>query len=234
MSAAATTAEPTTQPDANPDSPAVPTNVGRLLILLRLLINFGKVLANALQQDPDISHFPKTNFGRMDIAQIFARIVRGLHLATALEAKLNRLAARGRDLTPTPDPSPSPPRAAKPAAANPTTPRTPRPADPDIIDMPTAEEIAALVRRQPVGRVIANILRDLGVVPEHMRRADWDDLARAIMRFGGSLGQFYRDMQTRAYGRLPTMRELRAARAQAASAEPPPPQSLPVLITGPP
>ena len=233
MSAAATTADLTTQPDANRDSPAVPTNIGRLLVLVRLLINFGNVLANALQQDPDISHFPKTNFGRMDIRQIFARIVRGLQLAYALEAKLNSLAARGRDLTPTSDPSPCPPRAAKPAAITPATQRPPRPADPDIVDMPTAEEIAALVRRQPVGRVIANILRDLGVVPEHMSRARWDELSMAIVRFGGSLGQFYRDMQRRAYGPLPKLRELRAARAQAASPEPAP-QFLLIPATGPP
>ena len=232
MSAAATTADLTTQPDADRDSPAVPTNIGRLIILVRLLINFGNVLANALQQDPDISHFPKTNFGRMDIRQIFARIVRGLQLAYALEAKLNSLAARGRDLTPTLDPPPIPPSAAKPAA-KPTIPRPPRPADPDIIEMPTAAEIAALVRRQPVGRVIANILRDLGVVPEHMSRARWDELSMAIVRFGGSLGQFYRDMQRRAYGPLPKLRELRAARAHAASPEPAP-QFLAIPATGPP
>ena len=99
--------------------------------------------------------------------------------------------------------------------------------------MPTAEEIAALVRRQPVGRVIANILRDLGVVPEHMSRARWDELSMAIVRFGGSLGQFYRDMQRRAYGPLPKLRELRAARAQAASPEPDP-QLLLISATGPP
>ena len=232
MSAAATTADLTTQPDADRDSPAVPTNIGRLLILVRLIINYGKVLANALQQDPDISHFPKTNFGRMDIAQIFARIVRGLQLAVALEARLNRLAARGRDLTPTPDPLPRPPCAGKPAA-EPATLGTPRPADPDITDMPTAEEIAALVRRQPVGRVIANILRDLGVVPGHMSRARWDELARAIVSYGGSLLKFHRDMQRRAYGPLPKLRDLRAARAQAASPEPPP-QFLPIPATGPP
>ena len=48
--------------------------------------------------------------------------------------------------------------------------------------MPTPEQIAAKIRRRPIGEVIADICRDLGIVPAHPL---WAELARAIMREGG-------------------------------------------------
>jgi hypothetical protein len=59
--------------------------------------------------------------------------------------------------------------------------------------MPTTEQIAAEVRRRPIGAVIADIFRDLGVVPGHFDRAFWDELSLAIIRHGGSLVRLAKD-----------------------------------------
>ena len=48
--------------------------------------------------------------------------------------------------------------------------------------MPTPEQIAAEIRRRPIGEVFADICRDLGIVPAHPL---WTELARTIMREGG-------------------------------------------------
>ncbi len=48
--------------------------------------------------------------------------------------------------------------------------------------MPTPEQIAAEIRRRPIGEVIADICRDLGIVPAHPL---WAELARTIMCEGG-------------------------------------------------
>src|SRR5215831_5093937 len=95
MSDAADTPASTTPP---------PIALGRVLGVLRWLINYGKRLAATLQQRataPDFDLFAR-RFGSADLAVILARITAGLRRAAALEAALNRRAARGRDLTPTP------------------------------------------------------------------------------------------------------------------------------------
>ena len=98
------------------------------------------------------------SLGTADLAVIFARITHGLLLAEALEARLLRRAAvldkgpRPRLARSTPRPtSPAPP----PAQAS----------DPHLADLPTAEQIAAEVRRRPIGAVIADICRNLGILP---------------------------------------------------------------------
>jgi hypothetical protein len=46
------------------------------------------------------------------------------------------------------------------------------------------------VRRRPVGAVIADICRDLGIMPGQLDRAFWEELSRAIIIYGGSLAGF--------------------------------------------
>jgi hypothetical protein len=155
MSAAADASQPTTQPDPQP------SRSGRLLSLIRKLIDYGTALAATVRQrvasDPI---FARTGFGTADLAVIFARIARGLHLAQALEARVLHRAAwldQGPKLgTPPPAPKPRPP-ASPPAEAS----------DPRLAHLPTAEQIAALVRRRPIGAVIADIYRDLGILLSH-------------------------------------------------------------------
>ena len=84
MSAAATTPEPTTPPSRS----------ARLLSLVRKLIDYGKELAGTLRQcAPADLRLDAFRFGTSDLALILARITRGLHRATALEARLVRSAA---------------------------------------------------------------------------------------------------------------------------------------------
>jgi hypothetical protein len=164
---------------------------------------------------------PVCRFGTSDIALILSRITLGLHRATALEARLLRSAAR-------PDPKPRPPRVPSPrtARAPREAPREPAETDPRLARMPTAEQIAAEIRRRPVGAAIADICRDLGIMPDHPL---WRELRLAIMLHGGSLAGLFRDRFKRARA---AVRE--ATDALSAAPGPAPPPSLEPACTGPP
>jgi len=73
----------------------------------------------------------------------------------------------------------NPPTVAAPAAA----------ADPGLARLPTAAEIAAQVRRRPVGAVFADICRDLGIVPAHPL---WRELLLAVVANGGRLTALFK------------------------------------------
>ena len=106
---------------------------------------------------------------------ILARISRGLHRANALESRLLRNADR-LDAAPRvtrPDPRPRAPR----QAAAPSTVE----ANVRLAHLPTPAQIAAKVRRQPIGAVIADICRDLGIMPSHPL---WRELQLVIIREG--------------------------------------------------
>jgi hypothetical protein len=216
MSAAATP-NPTAQPDANPVADKG-SHAGRLLDLVRKLIDYGKEIAGTLRQRAATGlGFDAFRFGTRDLTLILARITRGLHLATALEARVLQNAAR-LDAEPAASPAPSrhKPRAAQPAAR-----RAPE-ADTILAHLPTPEQIAAEVRRRPIGAVIADICRDLGIMPNHPL---WRELQHAIIRYGGSLAGLVKDILTpgesawqvragrwtRVPGRLATVPEIRKA-----------------------
>jgi hypothetical protein len=188
----------------------MPSRIGRVLCLVRKLIDYGKNLANTVQQraaTPGFALFAGP-FGTADLAAILARITNGLRRAAALEAALCRRAARGQDLAPTPIrlPAARGPRSAchvVPPDAQPE----PQPADhaqaprraedPRLARLPTEEEIAAAVRHRPVGAVIADICGDLGIAPGHLDRAFWDELRHAITMYGGSLVSFIGNLDRR-------------------------------------
>src|SRR5271169_5655963 len=152
-SAAASTPTPITQPSRS----------GRLLGLVRKLIDYGRELAVTLRRRTAAEpFFAKACFGTTDLALILARIIRGLRLADALEA---RVLQRAADL----DAGRRPVRA-RSAARSPAAPRvaeTAAEADPRLARLPTPEQIAAEVRRRPIGAVIADICRDLGITGRH-------------------------------------------------------------------
>jgi hypothetical protein len=180
MSDAASTPFPTTEPSRS----------GRLLGLVRKLIEYGRELATTIRRraftEPD---FVTSRFGTTQVAQILACISRGLHRAEALEARVVRSAAR----------LDAPPRAAAPAHP----PRAPRLAaapvaqetDPRLARLPTPAEIAAEVRRRPIGAVLADICRDLGIMPSDPL---WSELQHAIIRENGNLGRLVMDLTDRA------------------------------------
>ena len=185
MSAATTAPAPTTQPAPWPVLADRRGCLARLLGLVRRLIDHGKQLAAAVGQgslanDPVLA---RCCFGTLDIALIVSRITLALQRATALEARLLRSAAR-------PDPTPQPPRVSSPRP--PRAPReAPAEADPRLARLPTAEQIAAEIRRRPVGAVIADICRDLGIMADHPL---WRELQLAIMLHGGNLARVLNDM----------------------------------------
>ena len=200
MPAATNTPDPTSQPAPWPASTDRRGNLTRLIGLVRKLIDYGK---------------------DRDIALILSRIAVALLRADALEARLLRSAAR-------PDPKPRPPHAPSqraPRAAR----RQAEPAaqpDPCLARMPTTAQIAAEIRRRPIGAVLVDICRDLGIMADHPL---WRELHPAIILHGGGFGAFFKDMCERAFAswRQPT----------SALAAPPasfPPLSLEPASTGPP
>jgi hypothetical protein len=163
---------------------------GRLLDLVRRLIDYGRELTATLTQHsvaPDLS--AACAFGTIDIRLILARITLGLLRANALEVRLVRRADR-------PDTAPAARRVSarrQPRATAPTTPRTAA-AGLDLAHLPTPEQIAAQIRRQPIGAVIADICRDLGIRPCHPL---WRELSTLIIRHGGNLAALVNDILRR-------------------------------------
>jgi hypothetical protein len=169
-----------------PTSPAEkPSRVGGLLSLVRKLISYGAFLTVTLRERGLGNHpaIQGRQFGTTNVTLILARIARGLLRAAALEARLHRSAAR-LDAPP----RPRPPSPATEALSDPPAPRrraSPRHTDDDnalLAHMPTPEQIAEQIRRRPIGEVIADIVRDLGIVPAHPL---WRELQTAIIREGG-------------------------------------------------
>src|SRR5579863_2217164 len=125
MSAAIHTPAPATDPDPPRPGAAMPPALGRVLNVIRRLIDYGRLFAATLQQRaaaPDFASFARP-FGTTDLAATLARIIGGLRRAAALEAALCRRAATGRDLTPSP--------VRMPAAGDPRAPRLVAPPAPE-------------------------------------------------------------------------------------------------------
>ena len=56
------------------------------------------------------------------------------------------------------------------------------------------EQIAAEIRRRPIGAVIADICRDLGIRPGNKL---WSELRHLVLRHGGSLARLVKDILER-------------------------------------
>jgi hypothetical protein len=210
----------------------MPTRIGRVLAVVRMLIGYGKQVAEAVQRraGQTILVTGTLPFGTLDPAAILARIACGLRRAAALEARLTGYAERGRDLPP-PRPEPPPPRPAASRERKPPAPR-PRPAnraDPD--GLPTAEQIAAEVRRRPVGAVVADICRDLGLLPGQCDREFWKELSDIITSYGGKLSRWIKVMERRIRQTLVLGQNRQDAALAAFTPHAPPPNAA---ATGPP
>jgi len=165
-----------------------------LLDLVRRLIDYGKELAATLHQRvADNPCFAPFNFGTNDLALILARISRGLQRANALEERLIRASGRARPEQPKPPLTAGSPRC-RPRPCHPPS----RDAASPLAHMPTAEQIAADVRRRPIGAVIADICRDLRILPSHPL---WRDIQNAINKYGGSYTRLLKDLLVRNYQR---------------------------------
>ncbi len=181
-----------TGPDTHQDRPAPgangPTSTSYLLSLVRTLIDYGRHLAATLQKrtaDTSLADVTR-NFGTLDIAKILACISRGLLRAAELEARLAGRPDR-HDAAPASRTAPS---RREPRVAPPVDPGASA-ADANIARLPTPADIAAQVRRRPVGAVIADICRDIGIVPSNPL---WDEIALAIIGNGGNLATLIKDI----------------------------------------
>jgi hypothetical protein len=226
-------------PDPHQDRPAAgaPSRTGRILGFVRRLIHYGKGVAGVLRQHVSVPN-PAivarefgTHFGTSDIALILARITRGLLLAAALQARLISDFARKQKQSPAPILSPRKPHPARPAVA-----RAPRRAEDDpaslLARMPTAEEIAAQVRRRPVEAVIADICSDLGIVTTNPL---WRELRDVVSFSGAGFRRLMRDLFKRTIGAYPVPPETPFVPPMPPGWQPPPRRSFAEAFgTGPP
>jgi hypothetical protein len=104
MPDARTATTPDAPPDPNPPGAAKESRVGRILALVRKLIDYGRELATTLHGRDPATH--ARHFGTSDIALILVRITQGLHRARALEERLVRNATR-LDAPHRPQPTPT-------------------------------------------------------------------------------------------------------------------------------
>lgn len=161
---------------------------GRLLSLVRTLVAYGHQLLGTLRPGTnavrhDAAHLART-FGTSDLVVILTRIALAIRRAGFLERKIIRTAAK-IDAGPQPlrVPPPRTPRLVRSHASE--RPREPQPTDTlsVLMRLPTIDQIAAKVRRQPIGSVLADLCRDLGITRGHPL---WDRLHDAINEFGGN------------------------------------------------
>jgi len=182
---------------------ATPVRSGRLLGLVRKLIGHGDDLIATLREQPppDLLYRIGTGFRCCDVEVILARAMRGLSVATALEDRIVNCGAFLRAPT---APRPEAPvrasicalsaearaRRALLGVTDPAACAAAMPAE-DVAALadrrPTSEEIAARIRGRPIGLVLVEICRDLGVDSHHPL---WWELLDAIDRGGGNYVPF--------------------------------------------
>jgi hypothetical protein len=172
-----------------------PTRSGRLLSLIRGMIDYGLRLAATLSKpgpgnDVDRLVLP---FGTRDIALILARITSGLRLAAALDHRPPAPPHRGlRVRTPTPchrEPTISSPRPSRSPHASAAAPSAP--------SSPTSAATSASRGNHPL----------------------WGEIRDAIVEFGGDFAKLYGEMLNQVLG------QLKEPRRRITTAMAPPPAS---------
>jgi hypothetical protein len=218
MSTPPTTADLASLPDPQqrrPGKPA-PANIAQILHILHILLGYGRHLADTIERRAGARGFSviARYFGTAKVAVILAHLYRGIMRAVVLERRLLARAARGRDLVvpplrvrperkaePVPEAGMPQAAPAEPEARMAAPVRTPR-ADPDapldLAHLPTMEQLAAEDRRRPIGRVIADICRDLGVSPGLCAGSFWTELSDALTKYRGNPAGYYVGLHRRA------------------------------------
>lgn len=192
-------AHATTPPTDTTKPPRILGGSGaQLLAAVRALIVISHELLDSLADGA--TQFSKfalfRRFSTLDLTLIVARVRRALLLAAALEKRLVRGGSRIGQYRPV-----SRPR----AAARPRSPG--QPAKPRrtrdwmfhfdavtddatlLAGLPTAQDIAERIRRQPIGRVLQDICMDLGIDAGHEL---WPLLYQAITYRGGNIPYMFR------------------------------------------
>jgi len=149
-------------PSPNPAGPE-PTRSTRLRTLLQTLITFASTLVETLATNPSAHPTIAYRFATTNLGLITARIARALLLAMALTRRLTRIA---KQLDAPQRPTTTAKTRREPRAPKPATPRPSEITDEALLTrLPTAQEIAAQIRHRPIGRVLEDICRDLGILP---------------------------------------------------------------------
>ena len=183
MTAAPNAAEPATSQGPQDTRP---NRHAGLMGLMQQIIDYGRAMVAALQrQNASTPSGPIAMcFGTFNLALIIARITRGLALAERLQLRLHRSGSARR---PDPDAPPRSPRTRAPRPPEPPRPPRLTQAEDDaalLRALPSAQEIAAMIRRRPAGAVIVDICRDLGIDTTHPL---WRQINAAINAYDGSL-----------------------------------------------
>jgi len=189
---------------ANPPAPppsarqSVPGNIAQLLYVVRVLLEYGRHMAATLDSRATRPGFDivARMFRYAIIPVIRAHLERGILRASALETALLQRAAAGRDvaisnpwaqsefiMTAEDDPETG---SLEAQTTRLMAERAAHDAPIDTLKAAAEEEIAAAVRGEPIGRTLAAIRRDLGVVPFYCTRAFWDALLLAMIRYEAS------------------------------------------------
>ncbi len=197
--------------DAEPDAGPGPhdqgqSRHGRLLGLVRRILDYGRDLVASLQRQntPTPAMEVSRRFGTLNLALIIARITRGLRLAAALESRLVRyppVREAARTAAERPD-QPARVRPVRKRAKHPTAPLEPEDDATLLRRLPSAEDIAARIRRRSAGAVIVEICRDLGIDTSHSL---WCDIRDAIIQYDGSLAKMLKIWVYRSVGLPPEL-----------------------------
>ena len=203
MFAAAQAPALTMDPDPPGAGTDTPSRIGRVLGVLRKLIDYGRHLA---AHGPAARRRPGTSPCSPDPSAPPTSPSSSPASPPACAAPRPwKQALPARRTRPGPDTNAHPP--ARPTPATPVTARSRRrthqpdparraPRIPRLARLPTEEEIAAEVRRRPVGAVIVDICRDLGISARPAATGPfWDELSHAIIAYGGSLAGFHRQAE---------------------------------------
>jgi hypothetical protein len=222
---AATNDPPPGPPGQTVPGRTMPARIAALLHTVRILLGFGRHLAETAQHRSTSSDFNAVAacFGTGRLGAILAHLQRGLLRAAALERVLLERAAHRGDIqlvipreraaaapvAPTDPPgteqlaaqSDEPPaeHPVEAAAAHKPASRPSRPSgwnDPELF-MPTLEQLEAQVRRRPLGRTIVDICLDLGVAPGFCTGTFWNTLFDAIRLYGGSIATLMQEKMHR-------------------------------------
>jgi hypothetical protein len=178
-------------PPADPPRPAdgarPPGRGVRLLGLVGKLIDYGRNVAAALQRrnTPDAPPAIAWIFGATSLALIIARVTRAIRIAEVLQVRLTRGARRldaHEPLPPLPRPSAARARATRPAAPRP--PRWPGDDADALRNLPSAREIARLLRNRSIGDVIVDICNDLCIGTSHPL---WREIMEAVRNENGNV-----------------------------------------------
>ena len=175
----------------------VPEGIAAVLVLVRILLEYGRHLAETLEHRAAARSFSviAQYFGTARVPTILARLARGILRATALERVLLARAARGRDLVVF-EPRWRGERATPQPAAEQQPPK-PRPARPELPEFPTLEQLEADIRRRPIGHAMADICRDLGISPSLCNGRFWTALYCAIAWYRGNFAKYYKEIRSR-------------------------------------